>query len=106
MIRNYRSGSATHLRVAAVPVPDVDRLGEIETAVLDALNPPLNLRGRPPTPIRSRADGLRRGHGDDIADTPAPPEPAQPRLPRPGEPSLDQAERRFHQARRRPPTGP
>ena len=78
-------------------VPDADRLGEIETAVLDALDPPLNLRGRPPTPIRTRLAGLRRSHGADIADSPAPPEPAEPRLPRPGEPSLDQAERRFHQ---------
>jgi hypothetical protein len=97
---------STHLRVAAVPVPDADRLGEIETAVLDALDPPLNLRGRPPTPIRTQLTGLRRSHGDDTADTPAPPEPAQPRLPRPGEPSLDQAERKFHQARRRPSKGP
>lgn len=100
---------STHLRVAAVPVPDADRLGEIETAVLDALDPPLNLRGRPPTPIRTQLTGLRRSHGDDTADTPAPPEPpepAQPRLPRPGEPSLDQAERKFHQARRRPLKGP
>jgi hypothetical protein len=72
-----------------VPVPDADRLGETETAVLDALDPPLNLRGRPPTPIRTQLTELRRSHGDDIADTPAPPEPAQPRLPRLGEPSLD-----------------
>lgn len=97
---------STHLRVAAVPVPDADRLGELETAVLDALDPPLNLHGRPPTPIRTQLTGLRRSHGDDTADTPAPPEPAQPRLPRPGEPSLDQAERKFHQARRRPSKDP
>ena len=77
-----------------------------ETAVLDALDLPLNLRGLLLDPIRTRLTGLRRSHGDDIADTPAPPGPAQPRLPRPGEPSLDQAERRFHQARRRPSTGP
>jgi hypothetical protein len=88
---------STHLRVAAVPVPDADRLSEIETAVLDALDPPLNLRGRPPTLIRTRLAGLRRSHAADIADSPDPPEPAQPHPPRPGEP-LDQAERRFHQA--------
>ncbi len=61
---------STHLRVAAVPVPDADRLVEIETAVLDALDPPLNLRGRPPTPIRTRLAGLRRSHGADITGSP------------------------------------
>jgi hypothetical protein len=40
---------STHLGVNSVPVPDPDRLAEAETAVLDLLDPPLNLRGRPPT---------------------------------------------------------
>lgn len=49
-----------HLRVIAVPVPDADRLGEIEAAVLAVLDPPLNLRGRQPTAIRRRLSDLRR----------------------------------------------
>jgi hypothetical protein len=48
------------LRVIAVAVPDADHLGDIETAVLGILDPPLNLRGRPPTPIRMRLTDLRR----------------------------------------------
>jgi hypothetical protein len=41
---------STHLGVNTVPVPDPDRLAEAETAVLDQLDPPPNLRGRSPTP--------------------------------------------------------
>jgi hypothetical protein len=62
----------THLGVSTVPVPDPDRLAEAETAVLDLLDPPLNLRGRPPTPIRVRLAELRRGRRADRA-APAPP---------------------------------
>ena len=40
---------STHLRVNAMPVTDPDHLAETEAAVLDLLDPPLNLRGRPPT---------------------------------------------------------
>ena len=50
-----------------MPVPDPDRLAEAETAVLDLLDPPLNLRGRPPTPIRARLAELRRGRQPDPA---------------------------------------
>jgi hypothetical protein len=50
---------STHLGISAVPVPDPDRLAEAETAVLDLLDPPLNLRGRPPTAIRARLAELR-----------------------------------------------
>jgi hypothetical protein len=39
-----------HLRVIAIPVPDADQLGQTEAAVLDRLDPPLNLQGRPPQP--------------------------------------------------------
>lgn len=49
-----------HLRVIAVPVDDADRLGEIESVVLAALDPPLNLLGRQPTAIRRRLSDLRR----------------------------------------------
>jgi GIY-YIG catalytic domain/Family of unknown function (DUF6884) len=88
----------THLRVIAVPVPDADRLGETETAVLDTLDPPLNLRGRPASPIRARLAELRRGHGVGLAVGPEAPVPSEPHLPGPGEPSLSQAERQFHRA--------
>lgn len=48
-----------HLRVITVPVPDADRLGEVESVVLAALDPPLNLRGRPSSPVRQRLSALR-----------------------------------------------
>ncbi len=51
-----------HLCVA-VPVDDADNLGQAETSVLDALDPPLNLRGRPPGAIRTRLAHLRRDAG-------------------------------------------
>jgi hypothetical protein len=50
-----------HLRVVTLAVPEADRLGEIESAVLDILDPPLNLRGRPATAVRTRLTRLRRG---------------------------------------------
>jgi hypothetical protein len=52
------------LRVIAVAVPNADHLGDIETAVLGILDPPLNLRGRPPTPIRVRLADLRRDRSE------------------------------------------
>jgi len=52
---------STHLGVNGVSVPDPDRLAETETAVLGLLDPPLNLRGRPPSPIRARLVELRGG---------------------------------------------
>jgi hypothetical protein len=55
-----------------VPVPDPHRLAEAETAVLDLLDPPLNLRRRPPTPIRTRLAELRHGRRPDSADRAAP----------------------------------
>jgi hypothetical protein len=67
---------STHLGVNAVPVPDPDRLAETETAVLDLLDPPLNLRGRPPTAIRARLAELRRDRRPDPADRAAPVPPA------------------------------
>ncbi len=63
---------STHLGVSAVPVPDPDRLAEAEAAVLDLLDPPLNLRGRPPTAIRARLARLRRAPGADAAGGTAP----------------------------------
>jgi hypothetical protein len=63
---------STRLGVSTVPVPDPDRLAEAETTVLDLLDPPLNLRGRPPTPIRARLAELRRRRNPDPADRAAP----------------------------------
>ena len=68
---------STRLGVNAVPVSDPDRLAEAETAVLDLLDPPLNLRGRPPTPIRARLAELRRGRQPDPADRAAPAPPGR-----------------------------
>ena len=63
---------STRLGVNPVPVPDPDRLAEIETAVLDLLDPPLNLRGRPPSAIRARQAELRGGRtAHQAAPTPA-----------------------------------
>jgi hypothetical protein len=86
-----------HLRVNAVPVPDADRLGQIETAVLGTLDPPLNLSSRPITPIRARLAELRRGHDVGPAAAPAPPVLPQSHSSPARKPSVDQAERRFHQ---------
>jgi hypothetical protein len=55
-----------HLRVNAVPVPDADGLGETEATVLGILDPPLNLRGRPPSAIRARLASLRRATAADV----------------------------------------
>jgi len=49
-----------HLEVAVHPFPDADRLGQLERRVLGTMDPPLNLEGMPPTPLRSRLSVLRR----------------------------------------------
>jgi hypothetical protein len=49
-----------HLRVIAVAVDDADTLKSTEHQVLKQLDPPLNLMGMPPTPIRRRLSELRR----------------------------------------------
>ena len=43
--------SEDHLRVAIVPLDDRDALECIEQAVLDTLDPPFNLDGRPSTDL-------------------------------------------------------
>lgn len=48
-----------HLRVAVAADPDRDTLGRIEDAVLDILDPPLNIRGRPATKSRAMLAFLR-----------------------------------------------
>ncbi len=52
-----------HLRLIAVPVDDADALGDLEAAVLAALDPPLNLSKMPRNPVRDRLTTLRRPHG-------------------------------------------
>ena len=49
-----------HLRVAIVPSVDRDALERLEQAVLDTLDPPFNLEGRPPTDLRRCIAALRR----------------------------------------------
>ena len=50
----------SHLRVVIVPWQDRDSLERIEQAVLDTLEPPLNLRGRPASVLRRCLTKLRR----------------------------------------------
>lgn len=88
---------SAHLRVIAVPVPDADQLGRIETAVLDRLDPPLNLQGRPPSPVRERLTGLRRNRATGH-DLPPAGSPSQPAASPQREPSASQVEQQFHQA--------
>ena len=49
-----------HLRVAIVPHDDRDSLGRLESQVLDLLDPPLNLEGRPTIASRTQLRGLRK----------------------------------------------
>lgn len=48
-----------HLAVAVHPYPHRDALADLERAVLDSLDPPMNLDGRPRTPLRARLSELR-----------------------------------------------
>jgi hypothetical protein len=52
-----------HLRVVAEPYSDGDMLGRLESDVLAQLDPPLNLQGMAPTPLRRRLTELRRTYG-------------------------------------------
>jgi hypothetical protein len=49
-----------HLAAAVHPFPDRDVLLDLEKRVLEQLDPPLNLEGRPATTIRLRLSELRR----------------------------------------------
>lgn len=49
-----------HLQLIAIPVADADGLDRLETEVLAALDPPLNLSKMAKTPVRTRLSGLRR----------------------------------------------
>ena len=50
----------SHLRIAIVPWEDRDSLEGIEQVVLDMLDPPFNLDGRPEIVLRQRLTDLRR----------------------------------------------
>ncbi len=52
-----------HLRVVPLPVDDADALTELEDDVLEELDPPLNLQGMAPSPVRARLSQLRRQRG-------------------------------------------
>ncbi len=52
-----------HLRVVAIPFKDADTLGELESEVLRALDPPLNLDKVTKNPLRVHLTKLRRRHG-------------------------------------------
>ena len=49
-----------HLAVVTVQIEERSTLAEIEKVVLARLDPPLNLMGMAPTPIRARLRELRR----------------------------------------------
>lgn len=49
----------THLHIAGFGYDDVDALDELEQMVLDAIDPPLNLKHRPPSDARQRLRALR-----------------------------------------------
>lgn len=49
-----------HLRVVVVPLRDGDVLGRLEQQILERLDPPLNLQGRPPNALRRSLSSLRR----------------------------------------------
>jgi len=52
-----------HLGLVTVPVADADSLGDVETGVLAALNPPLNLDKVKRDPLRAQLSALRKKHG-------------------------------------------
>ena len=55
-----------HLCVAVHPYDDRDTLAGLEHAVLERLDPPLNLRHMQPTPVRRRLSELRRRVSRDV----------------------------------------
>lgn len=50
-----------HLEVAVLPFVSRDSLGDLEHGVLTKLDPPLNLDGMTPTPLRSELSRRRAG---------------------------------------------
>lgn len=52
-----------HLRLIALPVADADSLGDVESAVLSELDPPLNLDKVARNALRVRLSALRKRYG-------------------------------------------
>lgn len=67
-----------HLTVIARRVEDPDTLGQLEARLLARLDPPLNLKEVPPSPIRVRLRDLRSRHNPQPAATVSMPTPADP----------------------------
>jgi hypothetical protein len=88
---------SARLRVIAIPVSDADKLGGTESGVLDALDPPFNLQGRPPSLVRTRLTELRRD-GNPSAGVHSAEQRPRPRAQLAHESALNQTERKFHQA--------
>lgn len=59
-----------HLQIAVAPWDDRSSLGHLEDLVLDRLDPPLNLQGMRPSPVRLALSRLRAAR--DVGPTPAP----------------------------------
>jgi hypothetical protein len=57
---DFRELMAEHLSLAVAPVADRSRLAILEAIVLAELDPPLNLQGMAPTPVRAAITRLRR----------------------------------------------
>lgn len=66
---------AGHLTVAVHPFAERDALSDLEDRVLDVLDPPLNLDGRPPSDVRSSLSRRRASLGAATA----PPSPSRAR---------------------------
>ena len=56
-----------HLRLIAIPVGDADSLDALETDLLTALDPPLNLAKVAKNPLRQRLSALRKQYGGQNA---------------------------------------
>jgi hypothetical protein len=50
-----------HLQIAVLPFPERDPLADLEHRVLAKLDPPLNIEGMPPTPLRRSLSLIRAG---------------------------------------------
>ena len=76
--RHLSEWMRTHLHVAVHPFSDRDVLQNLEKHVLDELDPPLNLEGRPATTIRLKLTELTELRRQLAASTPRAPTPSTP----------------------------
>jgi hypothetical protein len=63
----------SHLRLVIAPHPDRATLSEVEHAVLQRIDPPLNLMGMAPTGVRRNLRALRRQFNPATGPPPAEP---------------------------------